>query len=148
MSWLLGPVAMLCGVILTTQVANNKVLSEKLDNFYIPAAANMLMGLGFTLLLVWALTDAAPSREAVKTAPWWMWLAGGFLGTAYLTGNIILAPKLGAAALVGFVVAGQVIFSVLLDHFGWLGFEQHTAGAGRLVGSGLLLVGVFLIARY
>lgn len=47
-----------------------------------------------------------------------IWIAGGTLGTIYLTGNILLAPKLGAGALVGLVVTGQLLFAVLCDHFG------------------------------
>jgi transporter family-2 protein len=67
---------------------------------------------------------------------------------AYLTGNILLAPKLGAGALVALIVAGQLIFSVLLDHFGWFGFLQHPANVTRLAGCSLMIVGVFLISRF
>ena len=41
------------------------------------------------------------------TRPGYGWLAGGVLGAVYLTGNILLAPKLGAAALTGLVVTGS-----------------------------------------
>jgi transporter family-2 protein len=56
--------------------------------------------------------------------------------------------KLGAAALVGFVVTGQLLFAVLADQFGWLGFEQHSAGVWRYVGCALMMAGVALIARF
>lgn len=148
MSALLGPLAMLLGMVLTTQVASNKLLGESLDNLYIPAAVNMMVGVFFTSALTWAVTKEWPSQAMAHSAPWWTWLAGGFLGTVYLTGNILLAPKLGAAALVGFVVAGQLIWAVTLDHFGWIGFEQHTASVARLVGCGLMLGGLFLIAKF
>ena len=95
-----------------------------------------------------ALTSEWPSREMMREAPWYAWPAGGVLGVTYLTGNILLAPKLGAGTLVGLVVAGQLIFSVLLDHFGWLGFAQHPAGVARLAGCSLMIAGVFLIFRF
>lgn len=38
--------------------------------------------------------------------------------------------------------------SLALDHFGALGFPEHPAGVGRLVGLVLMLVGVFLIAKF
>ena len=65
-----------------------------------------------------------------------------------LTGNILLAPRLGAGALVALVVAGQLIFSVLLDNFGWFGFALHPAGVARMAGCILMIIGVFLIARF
>jgi transporter family-2 protein len=148
MSWLLAPLAILLGAVLTTQVATNTQLGKALANPYIPATVNMASGLIVTMILTWALTSQWPSREMMREAPWYLWPAGGILGVAYLTGNILLAPKLGAGALVALVVAGQLIFSVLLDHFGWFGFEQHPAGVARLAGCSLMVAGVFLISRF
>jgi transporter family-2 protein len=148
MSWLLVPFAILLGAVLTSQVATNAQLGKALDNPYIPATVNMAFGLIVTVILTWALTSQWPSREMMREAPWYVWPAGGVLGVTYLTGNILLAPKLGAGALVALVVAGQLIFSVLLDHFGWLGFAQHHAGIARLAGCSLMIAGVFLISKF
>jgi bacterial/archaeal transporter family-2 protein len=148
MSWLLAPLAVLLGAVLTTQVATNTQLGKALGNPYIPATVNMAVGLIVTAVLTWTLTSEWPSREMMREAPWYAWPAGGVLGVIYLTGNILLAPKLGAGALVGLVVAGQLIFSVLLDQFGWLGFAQHSAGIGRLAGCCLMIAGVFLISKF
>ena len=64
------------------------------------------------------------------------------------TANVLLAPRLGAAALVGFVVTGQLLFAVLADQFGWLGFAQHSASVWRYLGCVLMMAGVALIARF
>ena len=149
MSWLLAPLAVLLGAVLTTQVATNAQLGKALDDPYIPATVNMAVGLVVTIGLTWALTSHWPSREMMRQAPWYLWPAGGVLGVAYLTGNILLAPMLGAGALVALVVAGQLIFSlVLLDNFGWFGFVQHPAGFARLAGCSLMVAGVFLISKF
>lgn len=148
MSWLFAPVAILLGVVLTTQVATNAQLGKALGNPYIPATVNMVIGIFATTILMLSLTSEWPSREVVRAAPLYAWFAGGLLGAIYLTGNILLAPKLGAGALVGLIVAGQLVFSVLLDHFGWIGFEQHSASTGRLIGCMLMVVGVFLISKF
>jgi transporter family-2 protein len=147
MSWLLTPLAILLGAVLTTQIATNTQLGKALANPYIPAAVNMGSGLILTIILAWALTSEWPSREMMRAAPWYLWLAGGLLGAMYLTGAIMLAPRLGAGDLVALVVAGQLVFSVLLDHFGWFGFAQHAAGGARLAGCSLIIAGAFLIAR-
>src|ERR1700722_3965895 len=100
MSWLFAPFAALLGVVLTTQVATNAQLGKALDNDYIPAAVNMVIGLIAASVLTWSLTSDWPTREMLRAAPWYSWFAGGLMGTIYLTGSILLAPKLGAGELV------------------------------------------------
>jgi transporter family-2 protein len=140
--------ALLCGAVLTMQVGSNTLLGKSVNDPFIPAAANMVTGLVFTLLLLLVVHKALPSVAQMRSAPWWTWLAGGFLGTAYLTGNILLAPKLGAGALVGLVVTGQLLFAVAADNYGWFGFEEHAATIWRVLGCLLMMGGVTLIARY
>jgi len=54
-----------------------------------------------------------PAVNRTMQAPWYV---GGFLGVICLTATIILAPLLGAATMVGLVVAGQMLASITLDH--------------------------------
>ena len=140
--------AALCGVVLTTQVATNKQLGEHLHNLYIPAAANMIIGVVATVALTLALSKEYPTTGMIRSAPWYGWLGGGVLGAVYLTGNILLAPKIGAATLIGLVVTGQIVFSVLVDNYGWFGFEQHDANWPRILGCLLLVGGAGLVSRF
>lgn len=148
MNLLFGAVAMLLGVLLTTQVGTNTMLGKTLDNPYFSAAMNMLTGLALTCLLVLIVSKPFPSAAVAQSVPWWNWVAGGMLGTTYLVGNILLAPKLGAAALVACVVTGQVLFALATDHFGWLGFEQHSINPGRVAGGLMIIGGLALVARF
>jgi bacterial/archaeal transporter family-2 protein len=148
MNMVLALAALICGAVLTTQVGGNAMLGKSLDNPYIPAAANMVSGLLFTIVLLLIVHKPWPAIGQLRAAPWWTWLAGGFLGTIYLTGNILLAPRLGAAALVGLVVTGQLLFAVLADNYGWLGFAQHDASLWRGLGCVLMIGGVALIAKF
>ena len=77
--------------------------------------------------------------------PWWAWL-GGLAGSVFLLAQPIAAQKIGAGPFIGLTVTASVLLSVLIDHHGWLGFPQHTASAGRIVGAALMVVGVGLIA--
>ena len=61
---------------------------------------------------------------------------------------MLLARELGAATLTALVVTGQLLCSVVLDHFGWVGFTEHAASIGRIVGCLLMVAGFFLIARF
>ena len=104
MNWLLMAAALGCGAVLTTQVATNKQLGESLHNLYLPAVANMVVGLVAAVAITLVASRDWPTSDMIKAAPWYGWLGGGVLGAIYLTGNILLAPRLGAASLIGLVV--------------------------------------------
>ena len=148
MNILFAGLAFACGIVLTAQVGSNTILGKDLGNPYIPGTVNMVVGLFMAGLLLAVAHSPLPNAAALRAAPWWTWFAGGVLGTVYLTGNILLAPKLGAAALVGFVVTGQLLFAVVADNYGWLGFEQHSASLWRGAGCLLMVAGVALIAKF
>ena len=52
------------------------------------------------------------------------WWVGGLLGVCFLTGNLLLLPRLGAALTVVMTVAGQIIMGVMIDTLGVLGANQ------------------------
>ena len=70
-----------------------------------------------------------PSTGSLAGAPWWVWV-GGLLGAFYVLGSVVAAPKLGAATLVAVILAGQAFASLLVDHFGWVGFEENPITPG------------------
>ena len=74
-------------------------------------------------------------------APWWVWV-GGCFGAFYVLGSVVTAPKLGAAALFAFILAGQAVASLAVDHFGWVGFDENPVTPGRLLGLALVAAGV------
>ena len=76
--------------------------------------------------------------------PWWAG-AGGAVGVGYVTASVLLAPKLGATRLIVLVVAGQLVASVLLDHFGLLGYAVRPFNGWRALGCGLLIAAVLII---
>ena len=69
-------------------------------------------------------------------------------GAFFVTATVVLAPKLGAASMVALIVAGQMLMSVFLDHYGLLGFPLHPINWARMVGMCLLVGGVVLIRSF
>ena len=74
-----------------------------------------------------------------------MFVVGGCLGAAFVTFSIILTPKLGSAATMAFIVAGQLLAGLTLDHFGYFGLAVREISIGRVGGALLLLAGALLI---
>ena len=88
----------------------------------------------------------APSGKATQ-APWWAWL-GGACGAIALLSQPLAAPHLGAAIYVGLFVTASSIASVVADHFAWLGFDEHAAGLGRILGCAMMVAGIAWVSTF
>jgi transporter family-2 protein len=132
------------GAMLPLQFGINAQLARWVES---PVRASLVSFAVGTLVLVLAalpLLRGWPAPSALAEAPWWVWV-GGSLGAFYVLGSTVAAPRLGAVTLVGLILAGQAVASLLVDHFGWVGFEEHPITPGRLVGIALLASGVVLV---
>ena len=132
------------GVSVATQQVFNGSLRTSVGS---PAWAGFFSYLGGLLTMVvvlFALGERWPSWKAVIEAPWWAW-SGGVLGGVFILLMILLLPALGAATLIALVVAGQMILTITLDHFGLFGLTPHPISVSRLAGAALLIAGVVLI---
>ena len=67
----------------------------------------------------------------------------------YVLATIIVIPRLGAATTVGLIIlAGQVIASIIIDHFGLIRVPVHELNIPRLAGAVFIVVGVALVQRF
>lgn len=57
----------------------------------------------------------------------------------------MLLPKLGASGFIALALAGQVVASLVLDHFGWFGLVEREMTLSRVFGAVLFMAGVVLI---
>jgi bacterial/archaeal transporter family-2 protein len=139
--------AMFAGAIVTLQTGSNARLKEAFGHALPAVVVSSLIGIVLLTAMIGVTRAPIPSLGRAMAAPWTAWL-GGALGAAYAVTVVMLARELGAATLTAAVVTGQLVCSVVLDHFGLLGFETHAASAGRLVGCLLLLSGTWLIWKF
>ena len=80
------------------------------------------------------------------TAPRWQ-LTGAFFGVAYMLTIVFAMPRLGAAATTVAVISGQLLMSLLIDHFGWLNNPVIHLDRSRLAAIALLAVALFFIYK-
>jgi bacterial/archaeal transporter family-2 protein len=145
---LLGVVA---GISLATQAAVNAHLGKSLDSASAAAFVSYLGGtivMGLVLLLGDAVGIGLPTlgTSVFTRAPWWAW-SGGFLGSIYVMISILLVPRLGTATVLSLFVLGQMLASVTFDNFGLFGLTPRAADLGRVLGAGLVVLGVLLMRR-
>lgn len=139
--------ALLAGATLPTQAGMNAQLQLHWAKH--PAMASLVsFTVGTLALVLYCVAARIPLPSlAGSTTQWWHWI-GGLLGAVFVTVVTFLAPRLGAATMVGLIVAGQMLASVSLDHFGLLGYAERPLSLMRLVGVAMLVGGVLLIRRY
>jgi transporter family-2 protein len=144
MAWLYLLFAFAGGAALPFQAGINAQLATWLHSPVRAAFVSFVVG-ALVLLVASALVfKQLPSSGRLADAPWWVWV-GGALGAFYVAASIVSAPKLGAATLIAFVVAGQALASLVVDQFGWVGFEAKHISAGRAIGMVLVGAGVALV---
>ncbi|WP_374546623.1 DMT family transporter [Rhodoblastus sp.] len=136
----------LAGACLVVQQAINAKLRFGLDSTIWASFASFLVGITAIVLTALILRTPVPAASLVARLPWWTW-TGGLLGATFIGLSIILVPQLGAATFIGLVIAGQLLTSVTMDHFGWLGLAQRPIDLTRALGVALLIGGVILIRR-
>jgi bacterial/archaeal transporter family-2 protein len=136
----------LAGAILPIQAGLNTRLGKAAES---PLYASMLSFLVGTvgLCIYILLTRQTVSWSGVKEAPGYVWIAG-LLGAYYVTILIFAYPKLGPGLTFGLVVAGQMIFSVILEHNNILVAQQNPINAMKLFGIALIIAGVVIIRSY
>jgi bacterial/archaeal transporter family-2 protein len=136
--------AFAAGVALPVQFGINAQLATWLDSPVRAAFVSFLLGTIILAIAAAFVFKPLSSWSRLGEAPWWVWL-GGALGAFYVAGSIVAAPRLGAATLIGAIVAGQALASVVVDNYGWVGFEPRHITAGRVIGMVLVGVGVLLV---
>ena len=81
-----------------------------------------------------------------KSLPWYT-LFTGVLGLVVLSAVSYAIPRIGVAGAITSIVTGQILISALLDHFGWLGADIRPLDGTRLLGLGIVMLGVWLTVK-
>ncbi len=81
-----------------------------------------------------------------KNVPWYA-LGAGIFGLIVIAAISYMIPRVGIAASIITVVAGQLLVGVILDHFGLLGAAVRPLDWTRAFGLAVVLVGVWLTVK-
>jgi transporter family-2 protein len=146
MPWLLGLFAVLAGISNPLQSGSNSALQKSLQAPVVCALLVYAVGTACLILCVPFL--GFPLREAgakLGRVPWWVFI-GGACNALFLVSTLMVTKKLGSATFTTIVVIAAVVTSLLLDHFGLLGFEVREATPLRIAGGVVAIAGVVMIA--
>jgi transporter family-2 protein len=81
-----------------------------------------------------------------RSVPWYALCAGVF-GLVVIGAISYMIPRVGIAASITAIVAGQLLVGTLLDHFGLLGAAERSMDITRFIGLAVVLAGVWLTVK-
>jgi bacterial/archaeal transporter family-2 protein len=132
------------GLSFVFQQAVNANLRAEIGSPWWTGFVSYLGGTLAMLAIALALREPWPSMQAVQRSHVISW-SGGLFGAVYIGISIFLIPRLGTAVVIALIVAGQMMGSLVFDHFGLFGVPVHSMSPSRLLGAMLLVIGVVLI---
>ena len=139
--------ALAAGAMMPTQAATNNKMAMIVDSPVLSAFISFVVGT--IALLVYLLVSGVPlgNLAASKEAPAIAWV-GGLLGAFFVASAVTLVPRLGVAMTFSLIVAGQMLVTLVIDHFGLLGVPVKEINLPRLGGILLITAGVVLIRKF
>ncbi|OAI89691.1 MULTISPECIES: DMT family transporter [Exiguobacterium] len=134
-------IGFIIGLLVPVQTSVNTRLRGVVGSPFLASLISFSIGSLFLLILVLLVDGNLTGLTATADEPFWIW-GGGLLGVIYLTGNILLFPRLGGVQTVIMPIFGQVIMGLLIDHFGLFESTVTSLSLTRVIGAVLVLLGV------
>lgn len=130
-----------------TQAAVNNRMALTIGNPILAALISFLIGTLSLLIYIFATGTSISGLSLARTAPPVAWI-GGLIGAFFVASTVALVPKLGVAMTFSLVIAGQMIVTLIIDHFGILGVPVREVSIPRIIGMLMIIAGVVLIRRF
>lgn len=135
------------GALIPIQAAINASLAKSIG--YPILAATLSTFISFSSLIIIALSLRLPlTTFNIFILPWWMLISGGIIGAYLVFISLSAAPVIGVTTLFAGLLTGQLLVSIILDHFGLIGIQQDTLNLGKSIGVLLLVTGVYFIKNF
>src|SRR3569623_3821948 len=143
--WVL--LGVISGACIAVQAPINAQLGRDLGLPFAAAFVSFAAGAVVLAIVTFSVSVSAATHTTINWSQpaWWLFIAGGALGTVYVPSAVVLTPQLGAAAVMGLAVTGQLLAGLVVDKFGFLGAPAHEISLGRIGGAILLVAGAVMI---
>lgn len=134
--------AVTAGLAGSVQAAVMGELGERVG--IVPAVAFSVIAalfIGLAVLLVWERSFAGV--RAALHEPAWLWI-GALMSVFIVFAITVGPPRIGVAATIGLVIAGNLVSAAVIDRYGLFGQEVIPIDRWRLLGLLLLAAGAVL----
>ncbi len=101
---------------------------------------------GAILALIPILIYGGGKLSQWRSVPWYV-LGAGVFGLVVIGAISYMIPRIGVAASITTIVAGQLLVGTILDHFGLLGAIGRSMDVTRALGLAVVILGVWLTVK-
>jgi len=87
-----------------------------------------------------------PSKAEIIAVPAHYYLGGVFVAF-YVLSITWIAPNIGLGNAIFFILFGQLVAAAVIDHFGLFNVPKAPITTARIVGVGLMVIGIYLARK-
>jgi transporter family-2 protein len=141
--------AIVAGIIIATQTGTNTALRIQLNSPWLASLTNFMIGISALLVVILIISPssfAGMKPIFMGEVPLWK-MIGGLLGAFFVTSITVLTPKLGVGQVVILYLFGQIMMSMVIDHYGWFGMQIDRMTIKKSIGIAFIIVGVILTQK-
>ncbi len=121
-------------------------LSQKIEHPFGAAFINFIGGALLFSLAIMISPVALPTFKKISSIPWYLF-TGGVIGSLFIFGALFALPKIGSSTFFAQVVLGQLLMTLIVDHYGLFNLPIHKIDSLRVIGVAMLIFGAFLILK-
>ena len=138
---------LITGALMPVQAILNTRLGRQIGGPLMGSLMSFFVGIICLLVLNLSLNYSSVIQlKPSSTSPWYIWL-GGLLGAIFVAYITWVNQKQGMALTFSLVVSGQILISLVIDHYGLLGSAIRTITLDKIIGAILIITGLVLIKK-
>ena len=126
-------IALLLGVAYSVMNLFNVQLSDLYGNYF---ATVIIHAVGLVCIVPFLIRSG---RKEKCKSPWLY--SGGILGIVTVMACNLSIPYIGVTVSLVLTLLGQFAASMVIDHFGLLGFQQYRVNKKKIISIGLIVIG-------
>ncbi|MBN8048907.1 MULTISPECIES: DMT family transporter [Paraclostridium] len=133
-------ISILTGVVLSIMVVLNGDLGNATGNYISSVIIHFVGLIGIIILLVVTKSKI----KNLKGIPFYMF-SGGLIGILTVLFTNISFTNLGVSLTVSLALLGQLVTSIVIDHFGYFDLEVNKFEKKKIIGLGIIILGIFIM---
>jgi bacterial/archaeal transporter family-2 protein len=135
--------AVLIGFLITIMVTFNGILDSYLSSYF---SLLVIHSVGLVTLLIVLMVKKEKLR--IKgNIPVYLF-SGGAIGVIMVFLNNLCFAELGASLTLALGVLGQLVLAAFIDHYGLLHMNIYKFQRKKLIGFGIILIGIVIMTIY
>ncbi len=143
--FILSIIAFIGGLFLAAQGGLNAHLGVLLKNPLLASVVAFFCSTIFAITFILVTVKDIPNWTDIKEVPPYLWFSGGLFSVVGVSLYYYTIPKLGISTMISLGLFGQLTFSILAGHFGWLNLPTEPMTIKKILGAASMIVGIILI---